>query len=110
MTTYKDVQQFGSKVSEIENRLNRYEQYIFHPRTHEKVLSCSNTPLKSFQTKKCCVAYHSQVNKQNSVTFANIEDLRTYIKNGTAKPINRYVGKPTSQFKTVWFSKGSRRQ
>jgi len=101
-------------------RLKREDCFIHHNRTGELILGCTNEKHPNFNPsghlkRFTAVAYHRQVNKQNSATIEKkvvfavsprgVCTIIPKIVNGSQK-----VGKPTSQFKTVWFSKHMRRQ
>jgi len=55
------------------------------------------------------VPYHTQQNKTVGRQFKSKADLEAWI-NGQTVQSELTVGRPTSQFKTVWYSKGMRRQ
>jgi hypothetical protein len=99
-------------------RLKRNGEYIYNARKMEvflghrdneypKLLRQKGTSLRRFAS----VPYHTQQNRASGVKFDSHEALLAYIDGiMTIKASQVIRGKPTTQFKTVWFSKGIRRQ
>ena len=124
--SYKIDNVNGQAYDEMCRRLIREDNRIFHPRTNELILGCtqdktprtSNKHLNRFPR----VAYHRTVNgSHSSATIMTTEPKPCFVvqPDGTTTRelrefkvlVNQkgYIEK-TSQYKTVWLSKHSRRQ
>jgi hypothetical protein len=125
--SYKIDNVDGQYYDEMNRRLNREHKILFHPRTHERIDGCTNDEspprtstkhLNSFPR----VAYHRTMNGvHSSATIMTTEPKPCFVvqPDGTTTRELRefkvlvnpkgYIEK-TSQYKTVWLSKHSRRQ
>jgi len=110
---------------EMERRLGREGQNLKHPRTLEKIISCTNIGLPKFSKKhlnRCPrIAYHRRMNQQLVNGKFKLEKpsdrtLRSEGLHATDTAIlkifreGKITFKKTSQYKTVWYSKTMRRQ
>lgn len=111
---------------EMERRLHRENQTIIHPRTKERIISCSNIATPKFYGKehlnRCPrIAYHRRINQQQiSGKFKLAMQSDKTLRNEGLHPTDTAILKilkegkvafrKTSQYKTVWYSKTMRRR
>ena len=93
-------------------RLKREDNFIVHPRTKETIIGCTNNRHPPFKKRGHlagfpAVTYHRQLNKQCGIKLTAVEIAMHSLTARTPDKI--YIGKPTSQYKTVWYSKHKRR-
>jgi hypothetical protein len=107
----------------MESRIIRHHGYYFHPRTNELIIGIEHDEAKSpiFISRKHqslvtpAVTHDRQQNRSCGVKLGTGQVIAVS-PNGTAivtpqfNQRNALRGKPTSQWKSVWFSKGMRRQ
>lgn len=99
------------------NRLLANSNFLIHARTRELILATSILANKRIPRIKTThlrrfprVNYHNQTNKPCSRIFKSKDDLAKWINGDNSINSRIYQGKPTKQFKTVWFTKNQRRQ
>jgi hypothetical protein len=111
---------------EMEKRLHREGQTIIHPRTKERIVSCSNCPTPKFYGRKHLnrcprIAYHRRINQQQISGKFKLEGqsdktLRSEGLHPTDTAIlkilkeGKIAFRKTAQYKTVWFSATMRRR
>jgi hypothetical protein len=122
---YQTVNVNGQYYDEMVRRLNREHNIVIHARTREIIVGCTNDDKPKVQHTKHLggfptVAYHRAINRSiKSGTFTvkplsqverkllGITPTDTAILNLQVK--GELTFKKTSQYKTVWNTKGQRR-
>jgi hypothetical protein len=106
----------------MESRIIRHHGYFYHPRTSELIIgiegdirehpSFASSRYKSLTLP--AIAYHNQQNRTCGVQ-RDLGNIFAVSPNGICTIIPKVkigtevIGKKTSQWKSVWFSKGSHR-
>ena len=99
------------------NLLVAHGNILRHARTSEIVIGVSTLEHKHIPRSKAPhlrrfprVNYHNQTNKPIARTFSNSEDLRRWINGDNTVNSTLHVGKPTKQYKLVFYTRNQRRQ
>jgi hypothetical protein len=110
-----------SQYDETILRLKREDCCLWHPRLNEIIVGCSPDARPSFISKdharivSPATPYHQQMNRSSGIKLS-LGKIFAVSPRGTCTIIpnvrlgTEVRGKPTSQWKSSWFSKGMRRQ
>jgi hypothetical protein len=96
------------------SQLNREDFFIYHPRTCERIVSCTSEPIpkisKEHLNRFPRVAYHQKLNSSCGRKFNSHDDMLAWIAGSTDAGNSLFIGKATHQYKTVWITKSGRRR